>query len=59
MSAEFWYVIKQPDGACTIEQFASKQAKTPEREQWGAYDRQVEAIAKRVGLIRAKKCRPK
>ena len=57
MQQEFWYVVKQEDGTCQIQQFADKQTKTP-REQWGSYNSQPEAIAKRVGLIRAGKCQP-
>ncbi|MEO1670314.1 MAG: hypothetical protein AAFR77_05920 [Cyanobacteria bacterium J06631_2] len=58
MKQEFWYILKQQDGTCKIEQLEEKQAKTPEQEQWGAYDSQQEAIAKRIGLIRAGKCQP-
>ena len=58
MKQEFWYVIKQEDGTCAIKQFASEQTKTPEQQQWGSYSSQQEAIAKRVGLIRAGKCQP-
>ena len=39
-----------------IEQ-GDKQEKTP-LEQWGAYASEQEAIAKRIGLIRAGKCQP-
>ena len=65
MKQEFWYVVLQEDGTCAIEQFDSpsqtlrdrEQTKTP-RQQWGSYSSQQEAIAKRVGLIRAGKCQP-
>ena len=53
---EFWYIRKQQDGTCQIERANAE--KTPEQEQWGAYASEQEAIAKRVGLIRAGKCRP-
>ena len=55
---EFWYVVLQQDGTCAIEQFDREQTKTPEQQQWGSYSSQQEAIAKRVGLIRAGKCQP-
>ena len=66
MEQEFWYVVLQQDGTCKIEQFDSpqetlddrEQTKTPEQQQWGSYSSQQEAIAKRVGLIRAGKCQP-
>ncbi|MEO1341917.1 MAG: hypothetical protein AAFV28_12420 [Cyanobacteria bacterium J06635_13] len=58
MNQEFWYILKQQDGTCKIEQLAHEQTKTPEHEQWGAYESQSEAIAKKIGLIRAGKCRP-
>ena len=56
---EFWYVVLQQDETCAIEQFDCEQTKTPERQQWGSYSSQQEAIAKRVGLIRAGKCQPR
>ncbi len=55
---EFWYVIKQADGTCEVRQFSRQQTKTPEQEQWGAYKSEQEAIAKKIGLIRAGKCQP-
>ena len=58
MQQEFWYIVKQSDETCQIEQFDKEQAKSPEQEQWGAYDSEQKAIAKRIGLIRAGKCRP-
>ena len=57
MQQEFWYAVKQEDGTCRIEQFDREQAKTP-LEQWGPYRSEQEALAKRVGLIRAGKCQP-
>ncbi len=55
---QFWYVIQQKDGTCDVKSFDSKQAKTPEQEQWGSYDSEQAAIAKKIGLIRARKCQP-
>ena len=55
---EFWYIRKQKDGTCKIEQLDGEPEKTPEQEQWGSYASEQEAIAKRVGLIRAGKCQP-
>lgn len=55
---QFWYVIKQADGTCQVSSFDSKQPKTPRQKQWGAYASEPEAIAKKIGLIRAGQCQP-
>lgn len=57
---EGWYVVETSEGTCEIlpagkisrEQL---QAKLP---VWGPFASQGEAIARRVGLIRAGKCNP-
>lgn len=54
----YWYVIQQPDGTCKVAGFSQEQTKTPEEKQWGSYQTEAEAIAKRIGLIRAGKCLP-
>ena len=54
----FWYVIKQEDETCSVEGFATEPAKTPKLERWGAFENEQEAIAKKIGLIRAGKCKP-
>ncbi|XHX76700.1 MAG: hypothetical protein RBJ76_19990 [Stenomitos frigidus ULC029] len=58
-----WYVIREANGQCTLipanqidEQQPSDQTQAIER--WGPYDSQQDAIARRVGLIRAGKCLP-
>lgn len=57
-----WYVVRQENGQCAIlpaSQVESTQDESSSnREQWGPYDSQQEAIARRVGLIRAGKCSP-
>ena len=58
MSDAFWYVIKLEDETCSIKSFDTEQAKTPERERWGSFKNEQEAIAKKIGLIRAGKCKP-
>ncbi|MDX2243649.1 MAG: hypothetical protein NW224_23460 [Leptolyngbyaceae cyanobacterium bins.302] len=60
---ETWYVVKQESGECTIVPTAPvtpalEQSAPPAKEQWGPYPSQAEAIARRVGLIRAGKCKP-
>ncbi|MEL6468936.1 MAG: hypothetical protein AAFQ74_04365 [Cyanobacteria bacterium J06623_4] len=66
---ESWYIVKQASGQCTIcsaEKLEEQknidsedaQAGNAAAEQWGPFDTQNQAIAKRVGLIRAGKCQP-
>ncbi|NDJ16652.1 DDE transposase family protein [Myxacorys almedinensis] len=61
---EGWYVVKQPEGHCQIvsvsaQDWESSHAKPPEEtEKWGPFGSEGDAIARRVGLIRAGKCRP-
>ncbi|WAL61231.1 hypothetical protein OXH18_04315 [Thermocoleostomius sinensis A174] len=67
-NSDAWYVVKQPDGHCEIVRLdagqalsAAAQSDQPEQtepEHWGPFDSQGQAIARRVGLIRAGKCQP-
>ncbi|RCJ30896.1 hypothetical protein A6770_20430 [Nostoc minutum NIES-26] len=53
------YIVKRPTGHCEI--VPSKQVgdDNPEIiEQWGPFTSEEEAIARRIGLIRAGKCQP-
>ena len=57
--SQVWYIVKHPAGNCEI--FSSDQVKDDNSEiieQWGPFSSQGEAIARRVGLIRAGKCQP-
>jgi hypothetical protein len=62
---EGWYIVKQDDGHCAIltatqikgSQPGSGEA-PPQLERWGPFASEQEAIARRVGLIRAGKCQP-
>jgi hypothetical protein len=58
--SQSWYIVKRTDGPCEI--LPSTQVKGEEDttivERWGPFDSQQEAIARRVGLIRAGKCQP-
>jgi hypothetical protein len=56
--AKFWYVIKQEDETCSVESFDTEAAKTPNQERWGSFKNEQQAIAKKIGLIRAGKCKP-
>ena len=56
-----WYIVKQEDGTCQIVESQNESAKTPEqskRLQWGGFESEQEAIARKIGLIRAGKCKP-
>jgi hypothetical protein len=55
-----WYIVKRPDGPCEILssiQIAGEDDPTIV-ERWGPFDSPQDAIARRVGLIRAGKCQP-
>jgi hypothetical protein len=49
-----WYILKQVSGTCAI----APQTNPDAVETWGPFTSQNEAIARRVGLIRAGKCQP-
>ncbi len=55
-----WYIVKRTTGNCEI--VSSSQANEENNleivEKWGPFESQGEAIARRVGLIRAAKCQP-
>jgi len=69
MSDDFagkWYVVSQTSGECLIVTAAElltysdeEEGDAPTVECWGPFDSENDAIAKRVGLIRAGKCKPK
>jgi hypothetical protein len=52
-----WYIVKLDAGHCRIVT-APEMTATTYTEQWGPFNSQGEAIAKRVGLIRSGKCQP-
>jgi len=58
-----WYVVKEETGTCGVVPahqliHSSTQPATSLVERWGPYQSRDEAIARRVGLIRAGKCKP-
>jgi hypothetical protein len=63
-NTEAWYVVKQLDGHCKVVQDSEvmisdePSAEATQLEQWGPFESQREAIARRVGLIRSGKCKP-
>jgi hypothetical protein len=56
-NAQNWYIVKQKDGTCQIVE-TQPQAIPAGQEYWGPLISEGEAIARRVGLIRAGKCQP-
>ena len=56
-----FYIVKRSAGNCEIlpQTIAQLEAQNPTIiEKWGPYDSAEDAIARRVGLIRAGKCQP-
>jgi hypothetical protein len=51
-----WYIVKTPDQSCSVTDDQILADATSEK--WGPYSTRDEAIAKRIGLIRAGKCQP-
>lgn len=67
-ASERWYVVAQESGEClivtTVEPATGNVEQGASTEQsscpyWGPFDSKDEAIAKRVGLIRAGQCKPR
>jgi hypothetical protein len=53
------YIVKRPAGTCEILSIAQIEAQNSTiMEKWGPYDSPEDAIARRIGLIRAGKCQP-
>ncbi|MBX2862313.1 MAG: hypothetical protein KTR27_02060 [Leptolyngbyaceae cyanobacterium MAG.088] len=57
-AAETWHVVQQADGHCKINSQTELDQVTDTPKTWGPFTSRTEAIAKRVGLIRANKCLP-
>jgi hypothetical protein len=53
-----WYIIKTATGTCEILPPGEIPAETSKSDTWGPFPTKSDAIAKRVGLIRAGKCQP-
>lgn len=54
-----WHVVQQTEGHCEIFSQTELDQATKNPKTWGPFTSRAEAIAKRVGLIRAGKCLPK
>ena len=55
-----YYITKRKNGTCEIIPSDCLEGPDPPDlgEKWGPFESQEEAIARRVGLIRAGKCQP-
>ncbi|MCT7955124.1 DDE transposase family protein [Laspinema palackyanum] len=55
-----YYIVKGKNGTCEILPSSSLEGTDPPElgENWGPFESREEAIARRVGLIRAGKCQP-
>ncbi len=55
---EQWFIIRQAGGECEIVEAFNTDSILSASEKWGPFSSKSDAIARRVGLIRAGKCRP-
>ncbi|MBE9069407.1 hypothetical protein IQ260_22435 [Leptolyngbya cf. ectocarpi LEGE 11479] len=53
-----WHIVKQVDGHCKIVSQTELAQGRDQTKTWGPFTNRADAIAKRVGLIRAGKCLP-
>lgn len=57
--AQKLYIVKRSTGNCEIVPSEKAEDDNPETtEKWGPFDSREDALARRVGLIRAGKCQP-
>ncbi|MEL7502101.1 MAG: hypothetical protein AAFN18_06490 [Cyanobacteria bacterium J06554_6] len=59
-SSTHWHIAKDQTGQCQIvdQPQLDSLPEADRQETWGPFDSQGDAIARRVGLIRAGKCNP-
>jgi len=67
-SSDGWYIVLQESGHCDIVSASENRLSdvvsldsspnVEDAQRWGPFDSQGEAIARRVGLIRAGRCKP-
>lgn len=58
-SKDSWHIVKQTDGHCEIVSQTELAQVSDQPKTWGPFTNRADAIAKRVGLIRAGKCLPR
>lgn len=54
---QHWYIVKETNGHCQII-FSEKKSLSEGEQTWGPFVSSEEALARRIGLIRAGKCKP-
>jgi hypothetical protein len=52
-----WYILQTTGGNCQIVEFLNEPP-TADLKYWGPFSSREDAVAHRVGLIRAGKCQP-
>jgi hypothetical protein len=59
-NSQKWYIVKRPDQSCEIIPSTQVEGENDPTlvDRWGPFDSQQDAIARRIGLIRAGKCQP-
>lgn len=57
-SEESWYIVKQTTHCQILLATELDALNDSDIEKWGPFETKNQAIAKRVGLIRAGKCQP-
>ena len=59
-SSQSWHIVKDQTEQCQIVDQAQLDtlAASDKQETWGPFNSQGDAISRRVGLIRAGKCKP-
>ncbi|MGM3306089.1 DDE transposase family protein [Anabaena sp. WFMT] len=58
-NTQTWYIVKRKSEKCEIVPSPQFEDNNPEIiEKWGPFSSEGEALARRVGLIRAGKCQP-
>lgn len=57
-STEQWYIIKLSSGHCQILPASAPEISSQSAKLWGPFNSKEQAIASRIGLIRAGKCQP-
>lgn len=59
-NAQNWYIVKRTEGHCEIvpSNSITEANSLDVQERWGPFASVDEAVARRIGLIRAGKCQP-
>ncbi|MBE9040799.1 DDE transposase family protein [Oscillatoriales cyanobacterium LEGE 11467] len=60
-NSQHWYIVKDQSGTCNVlwDDRLETQNDVEIVARWGPFSSSQEAIARRIGLIRAGKCQPR